>query len=1857
MSTENKDDDKKKKKYDLGLDEIELIPNRTPSNNNSSNQKASKLIPKGENLSDKSITQELENKILDNVGGYLPWNWGDDEYTALPEEANADPTSEALKNLFATDISALPIQDVTGEEVPFMSTQITKPDKNETPWERVKAIPEELIAPILEGDEMINTGFRKLDELNPNGLFDIMTGIISGTAAPFNAIDVLMRRTPLPVVDAMADILDIPKIGESVADILGAPGKLMHQIFPIVKNIAIAPNLPEGIVKSMGALVESKYGIKSDTPEADAFSESVLTLMVYAGIFGIGQEANFKRLPKEKKVEVLKSFVEKNAKEEQKLLTAAPDFIVDAKGVATERSNQLRLPEAKPVEGLPKIPFKEIKKSPDDLIVNEAGEVRRRSDPEKPKSPADFIVTPEGIVIERSELLRLPEAKPVEGLPPEFRPAPIGGKKTEKILSKKEVLETAKGKAESELLRLQQKELNGETLTAKEEFLLGRSKAKDAPKPTKATEKRQSLEKAISMYDKKLELLDEQLKHVRTDEQLKLIEEEYKKQEAGKRDWERRRDELDKKEAGVEPVAKPKATEEVKAPKETKVAEETKATEEVKTPKPKPVEKVKPVKETKSIESENIKQTPDGKFEVIEPDGNKSTFVDLKDAEAWRDKIGKEAPKEVKSVEKPPLEEQGNDIFVGKSVKGNKILYEVIRDEKTGYEFPGGTIRKAFHDADGNVTRVIDKHYKNQKALEAAVDLVKPKPIKSSEPVTNPSEAIKQIAKEEIEAIRKAKEEKSATNKTRDLLDDLRAKEESGRLIPESAKNKAVARLRKGKGGRLNSLPIEEFAQFIKDVTTVGLYHLENGVRKFSDFSTKMIKTVGAKVKPVLKSVWNEINKNRTGLENVTVNGIIFNYREKPREINIRRTKADKVKAFTTRQKIDSFVFDMFEPLRRYAKQNGLQETIFDPTLWGFAVKNKSSIITNWVKGRHAPVIQRDGTAKIYGATVERYLRKVAPERMQDFENYLGARRVVSDHRYIESLEADYLKYRKLKEEIGQGGHTRAEFDKLRAEAKLLKDKADSFERQKAVIENDSWDLGLAEKTVKQFEQEFKAPTKIFDTVNKLLVDSAENSGLISSNRANYYRSREGYASFQRYVEELENFSSVKGNGGSSSTAATAKILKERQGGGGEVISPVYSQVKAISEVMGKGLENLLWNKVHELSLKNKELAKNFVEDPRGTLSFKVDGQQKTFLISEDLASVANNLSPLELGLFSEILRVPSTTMTRATTSANPFFAVGNFFLDQISLGQNTKTGSMPFLSPMKSLPDFIRSVFGETYVAEGVRKRLPPGLRRVANKLRDSMDNFADKDSFAHKKYQALGGKNQTLASYLREGDPAKLVDKLMGNLSGIEKSKNILDSTLNLAEIPSNMSEMMSRFSEYERALKQGKTDIEAMYLASQVTTPFQMSGTFSTGGRHGAVMQNVIRSVPFLNANIQAFYRFGRSAKDQPLRVASVTAAVMASTLSTVLGTWVYSSDKQKRLLGNQKVSELSKAIFLPTPDGDKLVRFKVPEQVGAFTGLVYLYVIGNKQNGTKADWVDYYESLTSMIPRQLDVTKVPLGIGNMFGVKGTEQYEAANSYLGFMTQNIPQVIKPTYETLMGVKSYPEVLPIVPQGLENQPRSEQYTEYTGEVAKTIAHFFPNTSPMLVEHFISNTFGSLGSFVMSPSRLTSSNPLMRSEEQFIVSGRVYDKFHDNWKDADLRYKEAQNTKNLPDSEATKIVDKFVALDRVKDIVGELRKYAKTVKDMPEDIREQAYDLLIEIDETENPRTLLNKIESLSDKSAKLIENSDVTNKRTKFKAKDFDKYTKSRLKELGVDQGEEYEEDGEVETFTTIPKKRSLR
>jgi hypothetical protein len=486
-----------------------------------------------------------------------------------------------------------------------------------------------------------------------------------------------------------------------------------------------------------------------------------------------------------------------------------------------------------------------------------------------------------------------------------------------------------------------------------------------------------------------------------------------------------------------------------------------------------------------------------------------------------------------------------------------------------------------------------------------------------------------------------------------------------------------------------------------------------------------------------------------------------------------------------------------------------------------------------------------------------RDLLKMIKNKEKEFDTYLVARRVNEDYNsYVNAkntLETIIYQFNLMEE--GK------EKDKLQ---KVIDAGKQEIEKLNSILKNDAFNVHDAAEVVRKYEKQFEKPTKLFDDITKSLIDFSESTGLLKSSLADKYRKSKGYAPFFRFIND-ELISENIGTLPSSNSQTKAKIFKKRVGSKHDIVSPVYNQMMAISEIIGKGLENNIWRNVVKIANINKEIARRFEQmelniavDKKGDISFPqdndpnlikvwIDGKRSYYKIAPEFAAVAKNLRGEEWTLFRQAIQLPSALFTRLTTSANPVFALGNLPVDQISQYMQSKTKIRPILDT------------GEAFIE----------LIKAASKL-------STEEETEFRKYIRIGGRRQTFAAF-HGLTPEQTISKIVG-ASTFEKALQKMDLGLTFLELPSNTSEYLSRFAEYNRAKNQGRSDTEAMFMASQVTVPFQLYGNW-----YGSIGKSWIKALPYFNASLQVNYKFFKTVKEQPERVIIAGAALLATSLS--------------------------------------------------------------------------------------------------------------------------------------------------------------------------------------------------------------------------------------------------------------------------------------------------------------------------------------------------------------------------------------
>lgn len=250
-------------------------------------------------------------------------------------------------------------------------------------------------------------------------------------------------------------------------------------------------------------------------------------------------------------------------------------------------------------------------------------------------------------------------------------------------------------------------------------------------------------------------------------------------------------------------------------------------------------------------------------------------------------------------------------------------------------------------------------------------------------------------------------------------------------------------------------------------------------------------------------------------------------------------------------------------------------------------------------------------------------------------------------------------------------------------------------------------------------------------------------------------------------------------------------------------------------------------------------------------------------------------------------------------------------------------------------------------------------------------------------------------------------------------------------------NRSEEINRAALYNQLIKQGKSHAEAALLARDLMD-FSMHGSFNT-------IRFLTQVVPFMNARFQGLYKLGRSAKDNPRKLAIVTGAVALASIALMLG---YDDDDDWR-----RREDWDRDNFWWFKFGGVEFRIPKPFEVGAVATLAERsveYLINDEMTGE----------------RFRNVTK--------------------NLALNNLSMNpIPQAIKPVVDLYANKDSFTG-RPIETMSMQRLDPTMRYNSGTSMVARGLSSATGSAlSPVQYEHLARAYFGWLGAFVVGGADL----------------------------------------------------------------------------------------------------------------------------------------------------------------------------
>lgn len=857
-------------------------------------------------------------------------------------------------------------------------------------------------------------------------------------------------------------------------------------------------------------------------------------------------------------------------------------------------------------------------------------------------------------------------------------------------------------------------------------------------------------------------------------------------------------------------------------------------------------------------------------------------------------------------------------------------------------------------------------------------------------------------------------------------------------------------------------------------------------------------------------------------------------------------------------QKLKTTIADNVYPIEVLAKKAGARFTKADPSLWVRQYNNSNALILNNINGNRGFWGWRNGElSKLHDFNWKDLITDLKQQKATDeFAYWLVARREYFGFQELKQLE----KAVKVSKEavkaaqyaVQQARETGADLADFEADVRRVMNAYDTAKRNyddaKKVLDSDGFTEKEASEAYLLNKERFADLERKFDTLVKedLNFLNDPSVGLVDNEQYNQLSSREGYASFKRYfydevVGEEEGVMPTKMRFGRTKVSSLIK----RTGSQKPIYNPLYSSLKNHAEITRKGLKQIVYNRIGELALNNPDLGLfqsiplKSIPDRNGRLLFpqekdpntimaRLNYKRRPFLTDITIKRTIDEVLNFQnISAFEKLLMGASRFFTKGTTGLFPGFALTNYAVDQITASAQTRNKYKVLYDPLKKLW---------------------------------SARWWNDSKQHAYlQEYLVMGGERQTFVGW-QDMSPNELFDAIQNERKGLLKVIDGLNKGMDILAIPSQWSEIATRATEYIKAREAGKTQVVALEEAGRVTAPFHHIGRW--GG--GKVGQTYIKSIPFFNPSIQVLAQAAETLETPEGRrqYAFVSLAVVAASIAGLGMIMAYGSDDQKREFADKQPDELNKYIWYPLPGGKGLGKIRVPDQMEVIATIINM-VWADKALQANYTAGEYLAAGVSWLPQQFspELTKVD-GLG----------YLPVKAFMGW----VPQIIKPGFLTLAGVKDFPKIMPIESQTVQNRAPEFRYTETTSPVAKWLGSVL-KMSPIKIDYLVTGYAGRATGFLTGKPGIY--NPTSQlSSQYYFTSGRKLQKFYDIKEKNDQDYEAyKKGRKDYALGERTAILKLRAKLKIIESTIG-LYKDVDENSDKAKKYREKILSLIDEL-------------------------------------------------------------------------------
>lgn len=791
-----------------------------------------------------------------------------------------------------------------------------------------------------------------------------------------------------------------------------------------------------------------------------------------------------------------------------------------------------------------------------------------------------------------------------------------------------------------------------------------------------------------------------------------------------------------------------------------------------------------------------------------------------------------------------------------------------------------------------------------------------------------------------------------------------------------------------------------------------------------------------------------------------------------------------------------------------------------------------------------------------YNTTVSDYMDlfhdKKSGLTIEEFNQMLVARRQLSDYKRLDKIDADVAAAKKMIETLeidntALEAQIAVETDKailqslkVQLSANLqniqnlisqISELTEDALKTSDILERNRMSRPFAEEVMGLLGQRYAEPARLFDEVQANIVDMMEATGMVSAERANEWRGKDGYASFRRYFDNEEKLRETLVDAVGAKGAKQLTSLFPYKGSDLPLLPATYSQALAINEVMMKGTRNMMWQAWAMAAGNNKDVARMFRQrtssetDKTDNIVVWMDGKKYFYQASAEVILFANAIENIQPDKFEEVGRAIAKMLQVSITGIYPFFGLTNLSIDAATRFQLSETGAIPVVHDFKTLYHMLESPV-KVLVGQMLGKEFDP--------------NIIDQ-------YISMGGKaslNINLVNVSAEG-----VMKQFLAPTALDKAKLGFDVGVEALSLAVNLTELMGRATEYRRAISQGYPTNVAMMMAQNAVIDWNQKGSFgNTKGGHSMVTK-LFNTIAYGFAQVTVFNQLVAGVKRHPVKSTALLTLITAVYAATQYLIYAWGDDDEKREMANQPVEMLPKFIYLPNsklfgPESSGLTKIRIPEFMGYMgthfaLGARSAYLGGLKGANTTPKDIAYFSWKTEdqLIAGVLPPMMYPNPFVTKEGQDGRPKHPRMSAFLSSL---IPTAVKTEVEVIYGTKTYPTEMPIIPNYMSTWQAKYQYDKYTTETAKALANAM-GWSPKTLDYYITQKTGrgvkmiiEVGEYAFgAKDELDLYNPT-QVNDRFFFSGELSNSFYDKANIAINNYKRKKNDLTVTDELAT---------------------------------------------------------------------------------------------------------------------------